>query len=65
MSSIISFDSVLQILDDSYKTIHFRNVNQIKIYEELYMINGMEINYRDLSYDFILNNFSFKDDLAL
>ena len=29
------------------------------------MINGMEINYRDLSYDFILNNFSFNDDLAL
>ena len=62
--NIIS-DSVLQILDDNYKTIHLRNVNQIKIFEELYMINGMEINYRDLSYDFILNNFSFNDDLAL
>ena len=58
--NIIS-DSVLQILDDYYKTIHLRNVNQIKIFEELYMINGMEINYRDLSYDFIVLSNSFRE----
>ena len=57
-------DSVIQVVDDIYKTMHLRNVNQIKINDRLYMMNGFETNYRDLSYDFILNNYLLKDDLA-
>ena len=58
-------DSVIQTMDDTYRTMHFRNVNQIKINSELYLTSGIETNYRDLSYNFKLNSFPFKDDLAL
>lgn len=59
----IDTDSILNKVNDSYKTFHFRNVNQIRIRDKINTVTGFEYHNRDLSYNFTLNDLYLKDDL--
>ena len=59
----IDTDSSLNKVSDSYKTFHFRNINQIRIGDKLNTIYGFEYHNRDLFYDFMLNDLYLKDNL--
>ena len=56
-------DSTLNEVNDSYKTFHIRNVNQIRIKDKVNTVTGFEYHHRDLSYDFTLDDLYLKDDL--
>ena len=56
-------DSTLNEVNDSYKTFHIRNVNQIRIKDKVNTVTGFEYHHRDLFYDFTLDDLYLKDDL--
>ena len=56
-------DSTLNAVNDSYKTFHFRNVNQLRIKDKVNTVTGFEYHHRDLSYDFTLDDLYLNDDL--
>ena len=60
----VSNDSLLNGINDNYRTSHFRNVNHTKLFKNLSAITGFEIHKRNLDYDFTLNDISLKDDVS-
>ena len=60
----IATDSILNKVNDLYRTSHFRNVNFLRVDDKVNTATGIEFHHRNLFYDFMLNELLFKDDLT-